>query len=309
MANARHASLNPSPWRFAWADWRAVLARTWRQTMADNIDLMAAGVAFYGFLALVPMLGALVLSYSLVNTPASVLADFHKLTAVMPADAARLVRHELLTIVSASGGKKGLGLAVALGLALFSVRSGAGAIITALNLAYEERETRSFVRLNLISVAVTVTALLVALFGIAAVAALTGLEHVLVPDDPPALVIAERAGSWLAMVLVGSAVASALYWIGPNRPLTGLIWLSPGAVLSGAGWLLVSLGFGSYVSSFGHYNATYGSLGAVVVVLTWFYLSSFILLLGGELNSECERQVDLLKPDATLSAHPTDAAP
>ena len=240
MAQERNPSIehmrkDATPWQFNWAAWRAVLMRTWNSTMADNIDLMSAGVAFYGFLALVPMLAALVLSYGLMATPDSVIADFHKLTAVMPADAARLVRHELLTIVSASGGKKGLGLAIALGLALFSVRSGAGAIITALNLAYEERETRSFFRLNLIAVAVTVTALLVALFGIAAVAALAGLEHILVPNIPPALAMVEKVGSWIVVVVIGAAVAAALYWIGPDRPLSGLVWLSPGAVLSGTG--------------------------------------------------------------------------
>ncbi len=297
MAQARHASGNPSPWRFAWADWRAVLARTWRQTFADNIDLISAGVAFYGFLALVPMLAAIVLSYGLLATPDSVLADVRKLTNVMPADAARLVQHELLTIVSASGGKKGLGLGMALGLALVSVRSGAGAIITALNLAYEERETRGFIHLNLIALAVALTGLLIALLGIAAVAALAGLERLWLPSVPPAVAAAQRIGSWLAVVLGGGGVGAALYWIGPNRPLTGWIWLTPGAVLTGGGWTLATLGFGSYVSSFGHYNATYGSLGAVIVVLTWFYLSSFLLLVGAELNSECERQVDLLPPE------------
>jgi membrane protein len=312
MKQGRHLSLDQardahSPWQFAWPDWRAVLQRTWRQTLADNIDLMAAGVAFYGFLALVPMLGAIVLSYGLLATPDSVLADFRELTAVMPADAARLVRHELLTIVAASDGTKGFGLALALALALFGVRSGAGAIITALNLAYEERETRGFIHLNLIAVAVTVTAILIALFGTAAVAALAGLEHLLLPGVPPALFAAEKLASWLAVVLIGGGVAAALYWIGPDRPLTGWKWLTPGAMLAGAGWMLVTLGFGSYVASFGHYNATYGSLSAVIVVLTWFYLSSFILLVGAELNSECERQVNLLKGDAPEAAIAPDA--
>jgi len=91
-------------------------------------------------------------------------------------------------------------------------------------------------------------------------------------------------------VLVGSAVAAALYRIGPDRRLTGWIWLTPGAALAGAGWTLATLGFGSYVAGFGHYNATYGSLSAVIVVLTWFYLSAFILLAGAELNAACERQ-------------------
>jgi membrane protein len=304
MANPRQSleqALDPagkahSPWRFSGPEWRAVLGRTWRQTFADNIDLMAAGVAFYGFLALVPMLGAIVLSYGLLTNTDSVLSDFRRLSAVLPGDAATLVRHELLTIVSASNSKKGLGLAVALGLALFGVRSGAGAIITALNLAYEEKETRGFVHLNLIAVAVTVTGILIVLSGFAAVAALAGLAQLL-PAMPAALVVAEQAGSWLAVVLAGGVVAAALYWIGPDRPLTGWIWLTPGAVLASTGLLLVTLGFGGYAAGFGHYNATYGSLSAVIVVLTWFYLSSFILLVGAELNSECERQADLLKPD------------
>jgi membrane protein len=309
QSSTEHPCPRSSPWRFSWREWRALLARTWRQTLADDIDLMAAGVAFYGFLALVPMLGALVLSYGLLATPDSVLGDFRKLTEVMPAEAARLVRHELLTIVTESGSKKGLGLALALALALFGVRSGAGAIITALNLAYEERETRGFVHLNLIAVAVTVTGILIALFGTAAVAMLAGLEHLLMPSVPPALRMVEKVAAWLAVVMVGGAIAAALYWIGPDRPLTGLIWLTPGAVLASVGWMVVTLAFGSYVASFGNYNATYGSLSAVVVVLTWFYLSSFILLLGAELNSECERQGNLLKPDDPAPAAAPSPAP
>lgn len=303
MANQPQSG-SASPWKSGWPTWRSILARTWQQTLADNIDLIAAGVAFYAFLALVPMLAAIVLTYGLLATPASVLENVRHLTTVMPADAARLVLHELLTIVSASGSKKGLGLLLALALAVFGVRSGAGAIITALNLAYEEKETRGFFHLNLIAVAVTITALLVVIFGTAAVAALTGLEHWLAPNASPMLIVAQKVVSWLAVVLGGGAVAAALYWIGPDRPLTGLIWLTPGAALFGLSWLLVTLGFGAYVASLGHYNATYGSLSAVVVILTWFYLSSFLLLLGAELNSEAERQVNLLNADPAPTPQP-----
>lgn len=308
MADGRHQTCKPSPWRLSWPDWRAVLGRTWRQTLADNIDLMSAGVAFYNFLALVPMLGAIVLSYSLLATPDSVLADFRQLTTIMPEDAARLVRHELLTIVSTSDGKKGFGLAMALGLALIGARSGAGAIITALNLAYEERETRGFIHLNLIALAVTATGIVVALFGIAAVAALAAVQHWL-PTLPVHLIVLEKIGSWLTLMLVGGLVATALYWVGPDRRMSGWRWLTPGAVLVGVGWMLMTLAFSSFVASFGHYNATYGSLAAVVVVLTWFYLSSFILLVGGELNSECERQSHLLKPELSVPAVLCDADP
>ncbi len=303
MTQGRHTTITSpatpaSPWRFTRSEWQAVLRRSWHQTMGDDIDLMAAGVAFYGFLALVPLLGAVVLLYGLIATPNSVVTEFRVLTRVMPIDAARLVRHELLTIITASDGKKGFGLALSLGLSLFGARSGAGAIIAALNLAYEEQETRSFLRLNLTALAVTATGIVIALAGIAAVAALTWLEKWL-PTLPAALVVIEKAGSWLTIVLLCGGVAAALYRIGPDRACNGWIWLTPGAVWTAACWTSVTVGFGSYIAYSDHYNATYGSLSAVVVILTWFYLSSFILLIGAELNSECERQVDLLKPNPT----------
>ena len=211
----------------------------------------------------------------------------------------------MLNIVTTSNDKKGLGLALAMALALYGVRSGAGAAITALNVAYEEKETRGFFRFNSIVLAVTVTAVVFALVGIGAAAVLARLE-VLLPTVAPEIRGADKTASYLAIMLVGGIVAAALYRIAPCRRFSGWIWVTPGAILTGVGWLLVSLGFGSYVANVAHYNATYGSLGAVIVMMTWFYLSSFILLAGAEINAECERQMALRKPDAKDGA---DAAP
>ena len=134
-----------NPWAMPWQAWRAVLLRTWSEAGDDNVGLVAAGVAFYGFLALVPLLGAVVLSYGLVADPATVIGNVRGLMSVMPADAAKLIGEQLLNVVATSGEKKGFGLLLALALAVFGARSAAGAIVTALNIAYEEKERRSFI--------------------------------------------------------------------------------------------------------------------------------------------------------------------
>jgi membrane protein len=285
-ATAHHAS---SPWALPWADKKAVLIRAWKEGGEDNVGLVAAGVAFYGFLAIVPLLGALVLSYGIFADPHSVVATVERLTEVMPADAAQLVGEQLSNLVDGSDGKKGLGLLAALAVALFGARNGAGAIITALNIAYEEQEKRNFIVLNLTALAITAGAVLVALVAIVAVTALGALDEVL--GGQPVLAFAGQLLSYLLFLLVAAAGAATLYRFGPSRAQPRWQWITPGSLFTAVGWLLLTLGFGVYVSKFGNYNATYGSLGAVVVLLTWLYLSSYLLLLGAELNSEFEHQV------------------
>jgi membrane protein len=269
--------------------WKDVLVRTYQETGRDNIGLIAAGVAFYAFLAIVPLLGAVVLSYGLIADPATVLHDIRALTAVMPADAARLVGEQLLNVVATSGGKKGFGLALALGLALYGAMKAASAIITALDIAYEQEETRGFVRLNALALAITVGAVVTAILAMVAIAALGHLESVL-PDLPAPVLLIGKLLSYLVMAAVGAAAAASLYRYGPDRDQAQWAWLTPGSLLTTVLWLALTLGFGIYVANFGNYDATYGSLGAVVVLLTWIWLSAYVLLLGAELNSELEHQ-------------------
>lgn len=277
-----------TPWAMPWAAWKQIAVRTWREAGQDNVGLVAAGVAFYGFLALVPLLGAIVLTYGLVVEPATVIRDMQQLTSVMPADAAKLVGDQLLNIVETSDGKKGLGLLLALGLALFGARNGAGGLIAALNIAYEEEEKRGFLKLNLLTLTMTGAAVLAAIVAVVAIGALGHLEDVL--DGMPIVAMLGKIVSYLLLLLVGAAGAATLYRFGPSRQSAQWIWLTPGSALSALLWLLLTIGFGIYVANFGNYNATYGSLGAVVVLLTWLYLSSYILLFGAELNSEIEHQ-------------------
>ncbi len=278
-----------SPWAIPAIGWKEVALRTLREAGEDNIGIIAAGVAFYGFLALVPVLGAIVLSYGIVAEPKTVVHDMQNLTSIMPADAARLVGEQLMNVVKTSTGKKGFGVAVALAIALFGARNGAGSVVTALNIAYEEKEERGFIKVNLLALGITVASVLVAVIALVVIAALSRMEDG-TRSAPTILVILGRGLSYFVLVLVGAAGAATLYRYGPSRQKPRWRWLTPGSVLVAILWLLLTSGFGIYVAHFGNYNVTYGSLGAVVVLLTWLYLSSYALLFGAELNSELERQ-------------------
>jgi membrane protein len=282
----RHAA---SPFAMPARGWKEVLVRSWKEAGQDNVGLIAAGVAFYGFLALVPLLGAIVLSYGLVASPETVMRNMRSLTDVMPAQAAQLVGEQLMNVVQTSGGKKGFGLLLALGVALFGARNGAGSIMTALNIAYEEEEKRGFLRVNLTALAITAGAVLVAIVAVIAVAALGHLER-LIPGAPGFVITLGKLLTYVLLLCAAAAVAATLYRYGPSRAKAKWVWLTPGSLLAALGGVVLTIGFGIYVASFGNYNATYGSLGAVVVLLTWLYLSSYILLFGAELNSELEHQ-------------------
>jgi len=278
-----------SPWQMPIAGWQEVAIRTWREASKDNVGLVAAGVAFYAFLALVPLLGATVLTYGLVASPETVLANMQSLTKIMPGDVSKLIGEQLMNVVATSSGKKGFGLLIALAIALFGARNAAGAIITALNIAYEEEEKRGFIKVTLLALAITAAAVLFAITGIAITTLLRFLAN-LIPNAPLPVLWLIRLMS-AAIIFVGAAAGAAtLYRYAPSRAKAKWTWLTPGTALSALGWLLLSLAFGFYVAKFANYNATYGSLGAVVALLTWIYLSSYIFLFGAELNSEFEHQ-------------------
>lgn len=269
--------------------WWQVLRRTYAEAGADNLGLVAAGVAFYCFLALVPLLGALVLTYGLVVEPAEVTRHISAIASVIPAEAAKLIDEQLVNVVNSASGKKGLGLAVALALALYGAMKGAGAIITALGIVYEQPETRGFVRTTLLQLAMTLGAVLLAVALLAAASASAFLED-LAGQLSSLAALAIKVGAWLVTAAVATFGIAAVYRYAPARRSPRWTWLTPGSVFACVGLVLATLGFGIYAARFGDYNATYGSLGAVVVLLFWLYLSAYVVLLGAELNSELEHQ-------------------
>lgn len=278
-----------SPGKMPAAAWKDVALRTWKQGAEDNISLVAAGVAFYGFLALVPLLGAVVLTYGIAADPNTVLSDMKSLTAVLPSDVSKLIGDQLMSIVQTSGSKKGLGLLVALAVALWGARNAATSIITALNIAYEEEETRSTIRVNLLALAITAGGVVMAVLALLAITALGYLQDLL-PDLPKALVALGKVMSYALLLLGACAAAATLYRYGPDRRKARWEWITPGSIFASVVWLLLTFGFGFYVGHFGNYNKTYGALATVVILVTWLYLSAYVFLLGAELNSELEHQ-------------------
>jgi membrane protein len=269
--------------------WWQVLVRTYKESTRDNVSIIAAGVAFYAFLAFVPMLGALVLTYGLVAEPTSVVQHVQGLFQAMPGDAARLIGEQLLNVSQTAASKKGIGLAIALLLSIYGAMRGATSIITALNVVYNVEEDRGFIRTTLLAVFITLGALAALLLAIVG-ASLLGWVEALLPFSSPIVHTILKIGFWLLAAAAISFVIALIYRYAPNRENPPWAWLTPGSIAATLLWVAATLGFGFYVSNFGNYNATYGSLGAVVVFLTWLYLTAYILLMGGELNSELEKK-------------------
>ncbi len=271
------------------AAWKDVAVRVWNESWVDNIGLVAAGVAFYGFLALVPLLGILVLAYGFFAQPATVITHMMTILHILPADVVKLIGQLLMNAVQTSQENSGLGITIALIVALYAGGNGAGAIMTALNIAYEEDEKRSLGRFYAIAFTITVAAVLLVLVGLAATATVQSLEKLLPRASGPAVVLG-KAGLYALMGLVAAGVAATLYRYGPSREDARLEWLTPGSIFTALIWLSLTAGFGFYVTRLTDYDATYGSIAAIIMLLTWLYLLAYVFLFGAELNAELEHQ-------------------
>jgi membrane protein len=281
--------------------WKDILARTYKRTWDDNVALVSAGVAFYAFFALLSLLGLIVLAYGVFADPVTVIEQMRTLTAILPADVVALIGNQLLTAIHSSQQTKGFGILLAVVVAIYGGTNGAASILTALNIAYEEKEKRSLVRFYLLAILMTLVALLVALAALAATSALAYLQRFM-PQLPPIALVAFKLIGYLLLALLVAGVAATLYRFGPSREDAKWEWITPGSAFAAMTWILLTVAFGFYVSHFTNYDASYGSLGAVVALLTWMYLSAYAFVFGAELNSEIEHQT--AKDSTTGSPEP-----
>ncbi|MEZ0498214.1 YihY/virulence factor BrkB family protein [Sphingomonas sp. IW22] len=277
------------PWHHPWKAWRSILGRVWTMTGYHNLSLMAAGVAFYAFLSFVPLLGAIVMSYGLFADPQAVVVHMETIFELVPADAARLISDQLISIVTTASDKAGLGLIIALVLSIYGAMRASSAIIQALNVIYEEEEGRNFIVTTLLSAMLTIGAIVAAITGLLSAVAL-GYLRFLTDLLGPAGVATMQVLTWIVAGAIASAAFAFIYRYGPDRAPARWRWLSIGSVAATVLWLLATVGFGIYAANFANYNATYGALGAVVVLLMWLFVSSYAVLIGAELNAEAERQ-------------------
>lgn len=269
--------------------WKAILKRVWINNGRHNIGLMSAGVAFYTFLSFVPLLGALVMTYGLLADPATVAEHMRTIIELVPKDAARLIYEQLTNLTTAAATKKGLALLLALLVAIYGATRASGAIITALNVIYEEEDKRGIIRGTATAALLIVGAVVIGVVGVLA-ATMLGYAQTLLGFAGPVGVALIRITTWLAAGLLSCVTIAGMYRFAPDRADARWTWLSLGSVIATLLWLGATLGFGAYAASFGNYDATYGSLGAVVVLLMWLYVSAYAILLGGLINAETERQ-------------------
>ena len=280
--------LADSPTDIPWRGWKRVMRRTWDEIISDRVALVAAGCAFYGTLALFPAISMLVSLYGLVFDPVTVEPQLATLQDLLPPAAFQLISERVHMLVSKPQGALTTGLLISTAVALWSSATGTKSIISALNLAYEERERRSFLRFQVTAFIMTLLALLGAVLGLGLLVAL-----------PPFLALLGFEGNVAALVRVASALLlvgfvlgslSLLYRFGPCREAARWRWITPGSMLATILWVLASVLFSFYVGHLASYDATYGPLGAVVGVMMWFFVTVYVVLLGAELNAELELQ-------------------
>lgn len=276
------------PKQIPWDGWKQILKRLWSRTLENNTSMVAAGVAYFSLLALFPAIAALVSLYGLIADPAQVDQQFSAVSRFLPGDAYNLIAEQMRNLAARPAGALGLGFAGAIVLSIWSATRGTNSVITALNIAYDEDETRGFLRLTLLSFALT---LFLVIIGILAIASVVALPVILGFVGLGALAeTLVNLGRWPILAAVVLLALAVLYRYAPSRHEARWRWVTWGSGIAVGVWLIASGLFSFYVSRFGNFNATYGSIGAVIILLMWLYISAFVIILGAELNAEMERQ-------------------
>ncbi|WP_084174822.1 YihY/virulence factor BrkB family protein [Afifella pfennigii] len=292
LFGARHEREDPrgraaaTPSEIPFAGWRDIFWRVAKEIAEDRVSLVAGGVTFYLLLAAFPALAALVAIYGLYTDPANLAAQLEALQAVMPQAGMEILQEQMERLVSAEPASLSFAFLAGLALSLWSANRGVKALFQALNVAYEEKEERSFVGLNLVSLLFTLGFILLVLLFLAAT--------VVVPAVLATLGLTQgwlvAALRWPMLLLVAAAAIATLYRFGPSRPPMRWRWVSWGGTITALVWIAASILFSWYIANFADYNATYGSLGAVIGLMMWIWVSVFVLLAGAELNAEMEHQ-------------------
>ncbi|HLU05010.1 MAG TPA: YihY/virulence factor BrkB family protein [Woeseiaceae bacterium] len=270
--------------------WRDVLLRVKEESSKDNASLIAAGLALYALLAIFPALAAAVSLYGLFASPDQIAQQVDSLTGVLPQQAADILRTALQNLASQQGQALGVGAIIGFLLALWSARKGVVALMTATNIAYDEEEERGFFKQLFVSLAFTLAGVMAFVLIVALAVGLPVMLRALgVPSIVETLLSLAR---WVVLWLLVVLALAVVYRFAPDRDRPQWRWVSWGSAIAATLWLIASLGFSYYVQNFGSYGETYGALGGVVVMLLWFYLSSYVVILGAEINAEMEHQTE-----------------
>ena len=270
------------------AGWKQVAKRVWSEQQLDQVPLLAAGVAFWGFISLFPGMIAAIAIYGLLADPATVTKQTDVITDALPRDAASLVVDQMEALSSQSADALNLSLLLSVLLALWTTSTAVSNLMSAINIAYDEEETRSFVRRRLVAIMLAVGAVVFVVISVGLIAVAPLLLDLLIPEGATRVLL--QIGRWVGLVLAVMAGLAILYKLAPDRNDPRLAWVSVGSVVATAVWLVASLGFSVYVDNFGRYSRTYGALAGVAVLMLWMWITALIVLIGAEINAEAEQQ-------------------
>lgn len=267
---------------------RDVFWRLVSEVSEDRVTLVAAGVAFYVLLSLFPALGALVSLYGIIADTGTMAKQIEFISDVLPPGAFDIILTQLNVLVQQKASSLSISFLLALAIALWSANSGIKALFDAMNVAYGEAEKRGIVRLNLVSLAFTLGALIFAAILIAALGGVPAVLSYIWLDRWQETLI--RLLRWPVLLIFVAGGITLIYHYGPSREHAKFRWLSWGAVFSTFLWLTASILFSYYLETFADYQATYGALGALVGFMVWTWISVIVLIVGAELNAELEHQ-------------------
>lgn len=285
MARGRQAE---TPTEVPARGWKDIAFRLKDEISDDRVGLIAAGVAFYGLLALFPAITALIAISGILVEPHEIVDQLNVLSGVVPEEVITIVTDQATSVAGSREG--GLGLAALLGVlvALYSASKGMASLMQGINVAYDEEEKRGFIKLKLVTFALTLflmAGLLIALFSTLGLPALMAFLNL-----GQTMEILLTGCLWIGLIVLTMLGLSVLYRYAPSRDEPEWKWASVGAVTGCLMWIVASAGFAFYVSNFGSYNESFGALAGVIVLLMWFWISAFVILLGAELNAELEAQ-------------------
>jgi membrane protein len=302
--------LAASPAEISAKGWKDILLRVYSNVGDHRIFALAAGMTYYSLLAIFPALAALVAIYGLFSDAGTIAKHLDEVSGFMPSGAIDVAREQLTRVASKGNQTLGLTFIIGLAVSLWSANAAMKSLFDTLNIVYDEKEERGFLKLNAMSLAFTLAAIAFVLAALGAIVVIPVILNYLWLSNFADLVVS--IARWPAMFLVVALALACVYRFGPSREAPRWRWITWGSIVATILWLGASALFSWYAANFGKFNETYGSLGAAVGFMTWIWISAIAILLGAELNAEIEHQTSLdtttgsSKPIGVRGAHMAD---